>query len=244
MNKTKLAIIGATVSATLALGGTAYNLNSQLKEVRGANQQLIEQGAKYQEELSKSLKEIETKNNQIQDLNKKIEDTNKKLEDANKKIEDFTKKVSYNPNDLSSPSSVSVVQLKKALKGTSLYGLADAFKTAEDETGVNALFLAGLVAHESGWGESARAQNSNNLTGYMVYSPMSRGGSFDSKESSIVTTARLIAESYLKESGDYYNGKSIWGVNTKYCLSGNSPDLDWSKSINSIANDLVSKINN
>ena len=50
--------------------------------------------------------------------------------------------------------------------------------------------------------------------------------------------ASFISDLYLNEDGAYYNGKSIWAVNIKYC-EDSSP---WADMINSIANDLLAKV--
>src|SRR3712207_8956731 len=82
-------------------------------------------------------------------------------------------------------------------------GLEYAFLEAEHKYKVNALFLVGLVATESNWGGSSRANRSNNLTGYSVYSASSRGASFNSKGDCILRTASLLDTEYLSPSGLY-----------------------------------------
>ena len=54
-------------------------------------------------------------------------------------------------------------------------------------------------------------------------------------------TAKLICQQYLKPTGAYYNGVSIYDVNTRYCPNDGGA---WSSNISSIAYSLVSKINN
>ena len=99
------------------------------------------------------------------------------------------------------------------LKGTKLEGIEQALLNAEKEYNVNAIFLTSIVANESGWGTSKRAQTQNNLTGYAVYHDLSRGTTFSSKDQCIYGTAKLLANNYLNPNGKYYNGTSIYDVN-------------------------------
>jgi len=162
-----------------------------------------------------------------------------KLVIAKKKAEliQVNKKIVYNPYNLSEVSNITNKKLHKILGNTTMAGLEESFIQAEKEYHVNALFLVSLVATESSWNTSERANNgSNNLTGFSVYHNASRGGSFDTKGDCIMKTARLIKEDYLNTDGINYNGKSIWNVNMKYCETSK-----WSGIINSIANGLVNK---
>lgn len=54
--------------------------------------------------------------------------------------------------------------------GSKIIASASAFVEAEKKYGVNAFFMAGIVALESGFATSRRAIEDNNLTGYEVYS--------------------------------------------------------------------------
>ena len=161
-------------------------------------------------------------------------------------LEEHEREISYNPYDLTVASNVSVKQLKKAFKGTKMVGLEQGFINAEKKYGVNAIFLASLVATESDWNNSDRAKDgSNNITGHAVYSDLSRGSYFNSKEECIMSTGKLLGEHYLNSKGDYYNGVSLWNVNQKYCLLPNKEvNPEWSKLINSISKDFINKINN
>lgn len=150
--------------------------------------------------------------------------------------------LNYNPDDVTELSYINVYGMKKALEGTSLEPLARYYVEAERKFGVNALFLAGITAHESSWGNSQRAEEQNNLTGFAVYSDSSSGATFDSKRNNIIKTAELLKKNYLTNGANYFKGKSIYDVNQSYCFAKDgSPDMKWSDSINSIANDLKTK---
>lgn len=148
--------------------------------------------------------------------------------------------VKFDKENLKKKSNVDADELNTVLADTDLSGLGDAYVKAEEEYGVNALFLTALTAQESGWGSSNRARTQNNLSGYAVYSDGSKGRSFSSKTSSIMATAKLLSKDYLNKNGKHYKGTDIYSVNETYCpVDG----YTWAESINIIANDLVSQIN-
>ena len=129
--------------------------------------------------------------------------------------------------DLTSPCGFSAEELSRGLLGE-LSFFAEEFLEAEEEYGVNALFLAAVAALESGWGRYCFRPN--NIFGWS-------GKNFESKEECIDFVASKIAEHYLSEDGKYYNGKTVSGVNVFY--NGN---LFWEEKISGIMAMISRKI--
>lgn len=142
----------------------------------------------------------------------------------------------FNPYDVSEPSNINKEQILQMLDGTALTTLVDAFYWYEQEYRVNAIFVASIVALESSWGRSSLAISHNNLTGYI-----GRSGEyyyFQDWGENLEETFRLISEEYIMEDGLFYNGKSTWNINQRYC------ELDsWADKINNIGYELLAKIN-
>ncbi len=113
--------------------------------------------------------------------------------------EDFTA-------DLTVKSGYSAEELAAGLKGN-LVDLAGEFVAAEEKYGVNAVFLAGLAALESGWGR--HCFRPNNFFGWGKKS-------FDTPAEGIDFVAEKIAAYYLSKDGKYYHGVSLSGVNVSY----------------------------
>lgn len=185
-----------------------------------------------------------------QERQQKIEEYKQSIQQERQRMDEIEKvkqleyvKVQYNPYDLLQPSNLTYNKLYSVLKDTHLASITESLIQAEKQYGVNALFLVGLIANESSWGKSNRAKTQNNLTGFAVYSSYSRGGSFESKEDNILKTAKLLKEQYLSPKGNTYRGCDIWDVNYSYCMDGNSPDYNWSKTINSISYNVMNAIN-
>lgn len=145
-------------------------------------------------------------------------------------------KPTFNPYNLREKSNITEKQFYSLLNNTGLNDVAWVFSYAEEYYGINGLFLLGLTALESGWGNSYRAIHHNNLTGYNIVSDASVY-TFENRAKSVLTTARLLSKDYLTEDGRYYNGYSVWNVNQKYCASD-----DWADKIVAISNKLLSNL--
>lgn len=243
MNKKKIGII---IGVLLTLGvittssTTAYYMHKTTELQQAIEQQRtqIADLLTKEEALSDNLEHITKK---YEDSNKSVDKLIKEKEELQKLINEMNAKVNYNPNNLKASSNATPYHLAKMLKGTKLHDLAPYFYKAEKKYGVNAIALASILAHESGWGTKTNYEN--NLSGFAVYN---RGGgaTFDSKEENIMETAKLLADNYLKVNASNYHGTSLEAVNTDYCLLDNGKtDWRWSASINSIAQSLENKAN-
>ena len=154
--------------------------------------------------------------------------------------------------DLSKPSGFSLEQFRKVLQNNSsdvnniFTENADYFYYAEQEYGLNGIFLGAVAIHESGWGTSNIAVQKNNLFGYMAYDSSSYYSSktFSSYAEGIDLLARVFVKYYLNPAGTeiyggniadgkYYNGSTLQGVNTKY-----ASDSNWASKVYSVMETL------
>lgn len=129
---------------------------------------------------------------------------------------------------LTTPSGYTAERLERALSGTGLAGLGQAFYGAEKAYGVNGVILAGICAHESGWGTSRLAREKGNLAGLGAYdgAEYSCGIAFDSRAASIMFLAELLAVKYAP-GGCYYGGShDLQGIGVKY-----ASDPGWSAKV-------------
>lgn len=131
------------------------------------------------------------------------------------------------------PSGYTAEELAAGLNGA-LKEYAWCFVKAEEETGVNAAFLASVAGLESGWASSGLAVNRNNLFGWTA------GGSymtFSSKEECIAYVAKNIKELYLTPGGRYFNGYRICDINVRY----NGRPI-WESTVEGIMSQIVRKV--
>jgi len=122
---------------------------------------------------------------------------------------------------VTTPSGFSAARFERAFAGTPLAGIGEALVQAEAETGVNALILAGICAHESGWGQSRLAREKNNLAGLGAYDDApGRAMRFESRAECVMFLARLLRErpGSLEEIGTWYASDSRWAVKVAGCM--------------------------
>ena len=165
--------------------------------------------------------------------------------------EELLSKLSFNM-DLSEPSYFSLEQFRKVLQYNSsdvnniFTENADYFYYAEQEYGLNGIFLAAVAIHESGWGTSNIAVQKNNLFGYMAYDSSSyySAKTFSSYAEGIDLLARVFVKYYLNSAGTeiyegniaegkYYSGSTLQGVNKKY-----ASDSNWASKVYSVMETL------
>lgn len=136
--------------------------------------------------------------------------------------------------DVSKPSGVTVDDLKKVTT-QGLVGLEEAFWQAEQDYGINCLFVMAIAAIESGNGTINGV--GNNMFGW-------GGGyiAFSSKAEGIDVVARGLAKNYLTPGAGLYSGKTISDVNKRYASSSTWDDKVASKMVSYYA--TISKTHN
>ncbi|EJV74891.1 S-layer homology domain-containing protein [Bacillus cereus] len=109
-----------------------------------------------------------------------------------------------------------------------LVGHGQDFINAENKYGVNAHYLAAHAILESGYGKSEIAYQKHNLFGLRAYDgdPFKYAKYLPTYGDSIAYNANYVRERYLEESGMYYNGPTLAGMNVKY-----ASDKGWAKKI-------------
>ena len=112
--------------------------------------------------------------------------------------------------------------LDQALKGTGLAGLGQAFLAAEQEHGIDAVTLAAICYHESGWGTSRLAREKNNLAGLGAYDgcEYTAAMTFEGREACVMYLARLLAKrpGSLDDVGRWYASDPRWAVKVAGCM--------------------------
>ena len=99
-----------------------------------------------------------------------------------------------------------------------MVGLGETFSRAEQEYGVNALFLISICEFESANGTSSLARNRNNLAGL---GGSGNWASFSSFEDCVEYLAELLSSEYLNPDSSFFHGFTTKGVCQTYC--GGSP---------------------
>ena len=169
--------------------------------------------------------------------------------------EELISRLSYDM-DISEPSGFSLEQFRTVLQNKAsdrnkiFENNCDYFYYAEQEYGINGVFLASLAIHESGWGTSRIALDKNNLFGYQAYdgSAYSSAKVFSDYSEGIDLVARVLMKYYLNSNGEsiyggdiadgrYFTSPTIKGVNKYY-----ASDPNWANSIYKIMSDLYNDL--
>lgn len=127
--------------------------------------------------------------------------------------------------DITCISGATAHELDRLFGSTPLEGLGEAFIRAEEESQINAIFLASIAIIESNWGASGLAREKNNLFGFGAYtnSPDS-AVAFSSKPECILHVAQFLRQHYI--DGNFYRGRSIADINKLYAA-----DTTWSEKV-------------
>lgn len=182
-------------------------------------QQIADNVASYErfvEVATRSMEKREIQQEKLPEEKAEIQEV------AYKKIEEIT--ISKNM-DLTKRCGISKEDFKKLMKSLKkdttkfFYKNSDLIYDLCEKYEINEIFFCGLIAAESGWNivESHRVKCN-------YISMMSNGKliKYSSTKSGLEAAAKLLHKKYLTPSGEYYNGKTLKGVQKMFC-----PDSDW-----------------
>jgi len=127
--------------------------------------------------------------------------------------------------DLTKRTGISKEDFKKIIKNLKqdtsgfFYNNADLIYDLCEEYEINEIFFCGLISAESGWNI---AQNHRKTHNYI--SLMSKGKliKYSSTIEGLKVAAKTLHKNYLTPGGRFYGGKTLYGVQKKFCPSG-----DW-----------------
>lgn len=163
-------------------------------------------------EMQKNINE--TVENTVKEIQQEVVQIEEQPTEEQKQVSNLN--ISFDMN-LLTKSNITIEELQKGFANTNMQGLEQYFINAENETGINAIYLAGLATHESGWNTSDFARERNNLFGWQSYdSNLNATKRFASKEESIMTVAKALKKMYLSENGCYFNGYKISDISKRY----------------------------
>ncbi len=218
-------------STALAVIVLAVGTGSYLAIVRQERLETLEQ-AERDAELY--LDELRQAREQLREADERLEALEGMLLNLHQ-MQQITERSAAPPRDgritlatmpLTTPSGFTAERLEMALAGTALAGLGQAFYGAEKACGINAVILAAICAHESGWGTSRLARERNNLAGLGAYDDCpGRALTFTTRDDCIFYLARLIADGgSLEEIGTWYASDPRWAEKVAACMKAISEE--------------------
>lgn len=211
-------------STALAVIVLSVGTGSYLAIVRQERLEALEQTERDAEAYLEKLREAR---DQLREAEERLEALENMLLNLHQ-MQQITERSAAPPRDgritlatmpLTTPSGFTAERLERVLADTELAGLGQAFYGAEKAYGVNAVVLAAICAHESGWGTSKLARERNNLAGLGAYRA-GMGMTFESRADCIDYLARLLAgrPGTLTEVGAWYAEDPGWAAKVAACM--------------------------
>lgn len=191
-------------------------------------------------EVSKNIK----KENNNENKEKKIKTTNiikrkSKKKESKKEKQEETKIIEQNAQntnstgkikvsisrgmDLTKRTGLSKEQFKKLIKhvpqDTSkfFYNNADTIYDLCAKYQINEIFFCGLISAESGWNIVGNHRKTHNYVSLMSGGKLIH---YSSTSEGLTVAAKVLHNNYLTPKGKFYGGKTLAGVQKKYCPSG------------------------
>lgn len=217
------------ITSSFNLVGSNINLTPHLVKFKAVKEVKVKKYKGLREDIQQRENEYQLKLY----WKKQIEEARRRDEERKARERELRSKVTlhYNPYNLLEPSNLTEEKAEIILQDFPLRQVSSYYVRLEKRYGVNAIFLMALSREESGNGNSYLARNNNNLGGVKGSSGFRH---YNSWEESLNDTAKLIKNEYLTQSGSYYNGVSIWNVNTLYCEQSN-----WADKLNNLAYEMI-----
>ena len=235
-----MAILGLTI-----FSNTLYAENST-----GTKDRIIKEEIKFAQEIDinklirnkenkidttlfikqKADSEIKT-NNKTSNYDRGTTSTSRGEVDRTQKIEQkYIKprevKISKNM-DLTKRTGLSKGDFKKVLKNLKsdkskfFYRNANTIYDLCEKYEINEIFFCGLIAAESGWNIAGNHRSTHNYISLMYKGKLIR---YSSEVEGLEVAAQKLHQNYLTKGGKYYNGKTITGVQKRFCPASSTWD--------------------
>lgn len=221
-----LLISGVILLAVLAFSASYEARQAEIQDLKTEKDLQLQQLQDLKEQLNEAAERLEELETMLLNLQRMEEIVGRAAMSFRGGRPDATMSAITMP--VTTPSGFSAARFERAFEDTPLTGIGTALIQAETEYGINALVLAGICAHESGWGRSRIAKEKNNLAGLGAYDGQeySAGIRFDSRTASIMFLAELLAIHYAP-GGKYYGGShDLQGIGIRY-----ASDPAWARKV-------------
>lgn len=151
---------------------------------------------------------------------------NREIKQEQKYIEPKDVKISKNM-DLSKRTGLSKEDFKKVIKNLKqdrsgfFYENADTIYDLCEKYQINEMFFCGLIVAESGWNIAGNHRSTHNYISLMYKGKLIR---YSSTEEGLEVAAKKLHENYLTPGGKFYGGKTIAGVQKRFCPASTTWD--------------------
>ena len=150
----------------------------------------------------------------------------KEIEQEQKYIKPKDVKISKNM-DLTKRTGLSKEDFKRVIKNLKqdksgfFYENADIIYDLCEKYQINEMFFCGLIVAESGWNIAPNHRKTHNYISLMVKGKLLR---YSSTKEGLEVAAKKLHENYLTPGGKFYGGKTIAGVQKRFCPASTTWD--------------------
>lgn len=129
--------------------------------------------------------------------------------------------------DLSKRTGLSKEDFKKVIKNLKqdkskfFYNNADTIYDLCERYEINEMFFCGLIVAESGWNIAGNHRTTHNYISLMYKGKLIR---YSSTKEGLEVAAKKLHENYLTPGGKFYGGKTITGVQKRFCPASSTWD--------------------
>jgi len=129
---------------------------------------------------------------------------------------DLTKRTGLSKEDFKK-----IIKNLKSDKSKFFYRNADTIYDLCEKYQINEMFFCGLIAAESGWNIAENHRSAYNYISLMYKGKLIK---YSSEKEGLEVAAQKLHQNYLTEGGKYYNGKTINGVQKRFCPASDTWD--------------------
>ena len=192
-------------------------INQEVAEAEKTNNVETEEKTELQVTSRHSM--TRTKNEDLQQVITEVEEVQEEIiiEEQYTKIEDIT--ISRDM-DLTIRTGLSKEDFKTLIGNVKydtskfFYENSDSIYDLCEEYQINEIFFCGLISAESGWDIASNHRRTCNYISLMTKDGLIQ---YSSVEDGLTAAAKALHNNYLTEGGRFYNGKTLYGVKTRFC---------------------------
>lgn len=129
---------------------------------------------------------------------------------------DLTKRTGLSKEDFKE-----VIKNLKQDKSKFFYNNADTIYDLCEKYQINEIFFCGLISAESGWNIASNHRSTHNYISLMSKGKLIK---YSSTEEGLEVAAKKLHQNYLTPGGKFYGGKTIAGVQKRFCPASTTWD--------------------
>ena len=220
-----MAILGVTIFGNISYASNSItDTKDRIKEIKIVEEINVEKLIRNKETkiVNNYTRNIKTTSRNEAQRKSKKEETKKEQ----KYIKPKDVKISKNM-DLSKRTGLSKQDFKRVIKNLKqdktkfFYNNADTIYDLCEKYQINEMFFCGLIVAESGWNIAGNHRSTHNYISLMYKGKLIR---YSSTKEGLEVAAKKLHQNYLTPGGKFYGGKTIAGVQKRFCPASTTWD--------------------